>query len=149
MNESGEPEREFQILLVEDNPADIILAKEVFGEASTPATIHDVTNGPAALNFLRKNAAFADARTPDLILLDLNMPGMDGRRVLEEIKGDPELRRVPVVVLTSSQSEEDRRTAYDLHANAFMLKPSTLDGALELAEAILSYWAKMVALPPK
>jgi len=126
MHDSQHSETKFHILLIEDNPADIILAREVFSEASSLATIHDVTNGPDALDFLRKNANYANMPTPDLILLDLNMPGMDGRQVLREIKSDQHLKKLPVVILTSSQSEEDRRTAYDLHANAFMVRSKSL-----------------------
>jgi chemotaxis family two-component system response regulator Rcp1 len=139
----------FNVLLVEDNPADIVLANEVFVEASSSVRIHAVTSGQDAMDFLRKELAYSEVPTPDLILLDLNLPGKDGREVLREIKTDQDLKRLPVVVLSSSQSEDDRRTAYDLHANAFMLKAATLDDAIEVAKAILSYWANMVSLPPK
>lgn len=149
MSEPETTDDVFHILLVEDNPADIVLAEEVFAEVSSSARIHGVTSGQEAIDFLRKDGLHGQARTPDLILLDLNLPGMHGREVLRMIKTDKTLKRIPVVVLTSSQSEDDRTSAYELHANAFMLKAATLDGAIEVARAIFNYWFTMVALPPR
>lgn len=136
------------ILLVEDSPADVRLTQEAFAETAHPVELHVACDGVEALDFLRRRGAHANAPRPDLILLDLNMPRMDGREVLAEIKRDPELRRTPVVVLTTSEDEEDVLQAYQLNANCFITKPVDLDRFFEVVRAIDLFWLGTVALPP-
>ena len=138
----------FEILLVEDNPADADLTREGLADGRLLHTLHHVTDGVLALQFLRREGKFANAPTPDLVLLDLNLPKMDGRQVLQAIKGDPELRRIPVVVLTSSQAEADIARSYDLHANCYMCKPVDLNQFLETVRQIEEFWLTVVRLPP-
>jgi two-component system, chemotaxis family, response regulator Rcp1 len=138
----------FEILLVEDNPADADLTREGLADGRLLHNLHHVTDGVLALQFLRREGKFADAPTPDLVLLDLNLPKMDGRQVLQAIKGDPELRRIPVVVLTSSQAEADIARSYDLHANCYMCKPVDLNQFLETVRQIEEFWLTVVRLPP-
>jgi CheY-like chemotaxis protein len=146
LNPAGPQTRPHQILLIEDNPADVALMREVLGD-SNELVLNNVTNGDDALAFLRRNSLQAPARRPDLILLDLSLPGNNGCEVLAEIKGDATLRRIPVVILTSSTSEDDVRRCYDLHANAYMRKASDYDGLLQLAWDIRHYWLAAVTLP--
>ena len=138
----------FEILLVEDNPADADLTREGLADGRLLHNLHHVTDGVQALQFLRREGKHAVAPTPDLVLLDLNLPKMDGRQVLEAIKGDPVLRRIPVVVLTSSQAEADIARSYDLHANCYMCKPVDLDQFLETVRQIEEFWLTVVRLPP-
>jgi two-component system response regulator len=139
---------EFEILLVEDNPADADLTREGLADGRLLHTLHHVTDGVQALQFLRREGKYADVPTPDLVLLDLNLPKMDGRQVLQAIKGDPVLRRIPVVVLTSSKAEADVIKSYDLHANCYMCKPVDLNQFLETVRQIEEFWLTVVRLPP-
>lgn len=135
------------ILLVEDNPADIRLTIEGLKEAKIANVLHSVRDGDHALDFLYRRAPHADAPRPDLILLDLNLPGLDGRSVLARIKDDDDLRIIPVVVLTSSEAEADIINAYEAHANCFISKPIDFAGFLKVVQSIENYWFTVVRLP--
>lgn len=139
--------RAAEILLVEDNPGDVRLAKEGLKESKVANNLYVVDNGIEAMAFLRKDGNYADAVTPDLILLDLNLPKKDGREVLAEIKGDENLRRIPVVILTTSQAEEDVFKTYDLHANCYVTKPVDLEQFVKIVKSINNFWFEMVTLP--
>ncbi len=142
--------RLINILLVEDNPADVRLTQEALKEAAHARTrLHVAGDGVEALEFLHKQGAFAAAPRPDLMLLDLNLPRVDGRQVLAQVKGDPDLRRIPVVVLTTSPSEDDILHAYDQHVNSYIRKPVDLDQFLHVLRAIDDYWLGSVCLPPR
>ena len=141
--------RPVEILYVEDNPADVVLTIEGLRAAKVRSNLHVATDGFEALAFLRREGAHADAPRPDLILLDLNLPRKDGRQVLKEIKGDPDLARIPVIIVTSSQAEEDVVRSYNLHANAYVTKPLGLDAFLKVVRAIEGFWLSIVTLPPK
>ncbi len=143
----GSPSRPFQILLVEDNPADDLLAREAFRSATARTVLHRVEDGLEALAFLRRQGRFKDAPRPDLVLLDLNLPRMDGRETLAEIKADPRLRAIPVLVLTTSQAEEDVAGAYGLHANGYVRKPVEYDDFVALVAAIDAFWLGCATLP--
>ncbi len=136
-----------EILLVDDNPGDVRLAKEGLKESKVINNLHVVDDGVEAMAFLRKEGNYADAVTPDLILLDLNLPKKDGREVLAEIKGDKNLRRIPIVVLTTSQAEEDVMKTYDLHANCYVTKPVDLDQFVKIVKSLNNFWFEMVTLP--
>jgi two-component system, chemotaxis family, response regulator Rcp1 len=142
------PVRPIDILLIEDNPADVRLTREALKEAKVLNTLHIAEDGMEALGFLRKQGQFAGSSTPDLILLDLNLPKKDGREVLAEIKQDEGLKRIPVVVLTTSRGEEDVARSYDLHANAYVNKPVDLKHFLEVIRTIEQFWLAVVTLPP-
>src|SRR5688572_12957536 len=129
-------ERPVEILLVEDNPGDVRLTKEALIELKVRHNLHVVTDGEAALEFLFKRERYGKAVRPDLILLDLNLPRRNGREVLEQIKQDPDLKLIPVLVLTTSGSPLDVRAAYSLHANSYIVKPRDLDKFWEVASAI-------------
>ncbi len=133
--------------MIEDNPGDVRLAIEGLKEAGTRSHLSVVKDGVEALQFLRREGEFADAPRPDLILLDLNLPRKDGREVLAEIKTDGTLRRIPVVVLTSSDAESDVLSAYDLAANCYVRKPVGLDQFISLMETIERFWFHTVQLP--
>ena len=135
------------ILMVEDNPGDIRLTQEALRENKMNNTLHVVKDGVEAMAFLRREETYADARRPDLILLDLNLPKKDGREVLAEIKADPVLMRIPVVILTTSQAEEDILRSYDLHANCFVTKPVDLDQFMKVVQSIEDFWLTIVKLP--
>ena len=135
------------ILLVEDNPADIRLTEESLKEAKFANILYAVTNGRAALDFLYKRGEYSDSPNVDLILLDLNLPGISGHDVLMQVKRDPELLTIPVVVLTSSESEADIIDAYKEHANCFVSKPVDFDRFLEVVSNIQSFWFSIVKLP--
>ncbi|MFC1543218.1 response regulator [Candidatus Neomarinimicrobiota bacterium] len=137
------------ILLVEDNPGDVRLTQEALKESKVLNSLEVVHDGVEALAFLRREDRFADAPSPDLILLDLNMPRKDGREVLAEIKSDDILRRIPVVVLTISEAEEDVLKTYDLHANCYITKPLDLDKFGTVVKTIEDFWMTIVKLPPK
>ena len=137
-----------QILLVEDNPGDARLTEEALREAKVRNTLHHVEDGIDALAFLRQEGDFADAPRPGLIFLDLNLPRMDGRDVLREIKNDPELRCIPVVVLTSSGAEQDIVNTYELHANCYITKPVDMNGFMKVVKSIENFWFSVVKLPP-
>ena len=136
-----------EILLAEDNPGDVELAREALEQAKLHINLHVVADGVEAMEFLRREGCYAEANRPDLILLDLNMPRMDGREVLSELKRDEVLRRIPVVVLTTSQAEEDILRSYDLHANCYVKKPGELDLFLEIVRRIEQFWLSVAQLP--
>ena len=136
-----------EILLVEDNPADAELAQIGLRQGKILNQVHVVEDGESAIEFLRREGEHAEAPTPDLILLDLNLPGMDGREVLEVIKGDQTLRLIPVVVLTTSDAELDIRKAYSSYANAYMTKPVNFKQFHELMSGLEDYWFRLVRLP--
>ena len=144
MNNNSEP---IQILLVEDNPGDARLAVEALKESKVRNDLYHVSDGVEAMAFLNGRNECVDAPLPDLILLDLNLPRKDGREVLEEIKDDPDLRLVPVVVLTTSAAERDLVKTYGLHANAYIIKPIDLDQFIEVVHAIENFWFMVVKLP--
>jgi CheY-like chemotaxis protein len=139
--------RPVEILLVEDNPGDVRLTREALKEGKVRNNLYVATDGVEALAFLRREGQYADAVRPDLILLDLNLPRKDGREVLEEIKADGSLRHIPVVVLTSSQAEQDIVRAYDLHANCYVSKPVDLDQFIHVVRSIEDFWFTIVKLP--
>jgi len=136
-----------EILLVEDNPGDIRLTQETLKEFELRSNISVARNGEEALAFLRCEGPYGDAVRPDLILLDLNLPKKNGHEVLAEIKADEKLRRIPVVVLTTSRAEQDVIRAYDLHANCYITKPVDLDQFGTAIRALLEFWVKIVKLP--
>ena len=136
-----------EILLVEDNPGDVRLTEEALAEGKVCNHITVAKDGVEALAALRREGEYVEARRPDLILLDLNLPKKDGREVLEEIKADPELKRIPVVILTSSKAEEDVDRAYDLNANCYVTKPVDLDQFLFVVRSIEDFWLSVVKLP--
>ena len=135
------------ILLVEDDSGDVLLLKEAFKACRERHHFSVVEDGEQALAFLRRQGRYTDAPTPDLVLLDLNMPRKDGREVIGEIKQADDLRRIPVVVLTTSDSEVDVRTAYQLHANCYIVKPMGLEDYVEIAKRIENFWLDLVRLP--
>lgn len=138
-----------EILMVEDNPADVRLTREAFSDAKVLNEMHVVGDGEEAMAFLRREGQYASVPRPDLILLDLNLPKKDGRAVLAEIKSDPALKRIPVVVLTTSDDEKDILRAYDLHANAYVTKPVDLDRFVKIVEAVEDFWLSVVTVPPR
>jgi CheY-like chemotaxis protein len=139
--------RPVEVLLVEDNPGDVRLTREALKEGKVRNHLHVARDGVEALAFLRRQGEHAGVPRPDLILLDLNLPRKDGREVLTEIKEDAALRQIPVVVLTSSQAEEDIRRAYDLHANCYITKPVDLDRFINVVRSIEDFWFTVVELP--
>ncbi len=139
--------RAAEILLVEDNPGDVILTQEAFSDAKINNHIHVAKDGEVALKMLRKEDEYLEMVTPDLILLDLNLPRIDGRQVLKEIKQEPNLKRIPVIVLTSSQAERDVIKTYDLHANGYITKPVGLTEFSRVVQSIESFWFTVVVLP--
>jgi CheY-like chemotaxis protein len=136
------------ILLVEDNPADADLTRESLLDCKILHDLHVAVDGVHALHFLRRHPPYEDAPRPDLIFLDLNLPRMDGRELLSELKADSDLRRIPVVVLTSSKAEEDVVRSYELHASAYVTKPVDLDGFWTIIKAIEGFWFSVVRFPP-
>lgn len=143
----GSRARPIEILLVEDNPADIRLTIEGLKEAKIANNIHAVMNGDAALDFLHRRGAHAAAPRPDIILLDLNLPGIDGRTVLKTIKEDGRLKIIPVVIITSSEAEADIVKSYEAHANCFISKPIDFAGFLHVVRSIENFWFTVVRLP--
>jgi two-component system, chemotaxis family, response regulator Rcp1 len=139
--------RPVQILLVEDNPGDVGLTLEALKEATLPNKLTVVKNGADALSLLRRQGQYAGAARPDLILLDLNLPKKDGRKVLAEIKGDDNLKRIPVVILTTSEDEQDVLESYNLHANCYIVKPLDLDRFITVVKSIEDFWLRIVVLP--
>ena len=137
-----------EILLVEDNPGDVRLTKEALKEGKVYSNLHTVKDGVEAMEFLRRAGKYSSVPRPDIILLDLNLPKKDGREVLQEIKSDAELRRIPVVVLTTSKAEEDVLRPYDLHANCYVTKPVDLEKFMVVVKTIDSFWLTVVTLPP-
>jgi len=135
------------ILLVEDNPGDARLAKEALKDSKLQNNLFIVDDGEEAMKFLLREKPYTDASRPDLILLDLNLPKKDGREVLKEIKEDENLKRIPVVILTMSKSEEDILKSYNLHANCFITKPIDLDQFIKVVQSIEEFWLTIVKLP--
>ena len=136
-----------EVLLVEDDPGDVVLIREAFEHNKVYNALHVVSDGVQALEFLRREGDYADAPRPDLMLLDLNLPRKDGRQVLAEVKEDAELRTIPVVVLTTSQAEEDIARSYDLHANAYVSTPVDFDRFIEVVRQIDDFFVSVVQLP--
>ena len=136
-----------EILLVEDNPGDVRLTQEAFKDGKMLNKLHVVEDGMEALAFLKREGKYTDVPRPELILLDLNLPRKDGRDVLAEIKGDRNLKRIPVVILTTSRSEEDILRSYDLNANCYITKPLELDKFIEIVKSIEDFWLTIVKLP--
>jgi chemotaxis family two-component system response regulator Rcp1 len=140
-------QRPFHILLVEDSPADVLLTREALSDSKLLVELHVAENGRDAMNFLRRTGSYLGVPTPDLVLLDLNLPLKDGREVLSEVKADPELRSIPVVVLTTSQAEEDVLRAYGLHANCYITKPVDFESFVNVVRSIQQFWFSIVTLP--
>jgi two-component system, chemotaxis family, response regulator Rcp1 len=140
--------RKVEILLVEDNPGDERLTREALKEGKVYSNLHWVKDGVEALEFLRRQGKFQGAPRPDIILLDLNLPKKDGREVLQEIKNDEQLKRIPVVVLTTSKADEDVLKTYDLHANCYVTKPVDLEKFIVVVRSIDVFWLTVVTLPP-
>jgi two-component system, chemotaxis family, response regulator Rcp1 len=139
--------RPIDILLIEDNPGDVRLAREALRESQVPNTLHVIGDGETAMAYLRREGEHVDACRPDVILLDLNLPKRDGREVLADVKGSPELRRIPVVVLTTSQAEADILKSYDLHANCYIQKPIDFAQFVDVMRSIEDFWFTTVKLP--
>ena len=135
------------VLLVEDDPGDVLMTREAFEDNKLRNRLSVVSDGVSALEFLRKEGEHVDAPTPDLILLDLNLPRMDGREVLQALKADADLRSIPVVVLTTSEAEEDVVRSYSLHANAYVTKPVDFDRFIEVVRQIDEFFVEVVRLP--
>jgi len=147
---NGTPNIEpIEILLVEDNPGDARLAREALKEGRVSSNLHHVKDGVEAMRYLRRQAEGEGAPPPDLILLDLNMPRMGGREVLAEIKSDPKLKLIPVVVMTTSAAEKDLVESYGLHANAYVVKPMSLDEFAEAMRVVEDFWFATAKLPPR
>jgi two-component system, chemotaxis family, response regulator Rcp1 len=144
---SRQPQPRLVVLLVEDNPGDIRLTKEAFRDASPAINLHVATDGVDAMAFLRREGTHADAPRPDIILLDLNMPRMDGREVLAHIKGDENLNTIPRIILTTSDAEADIVKSYQLQANCYLCKPVELDSFEKLVRNINDFWMTTVRLP--
>jgi CheY-like chemotaxis protein len=146
-----EPEVGFpiEVLLVEDDPGDVLMTREAFEEHKLRNRLNVVSDGDEALAYLRQQGVHREAPRPDLILLDLNLPRRDGRQVLEEIKQDPDLRQIPVVVLTTSQADEDILRSYQLHANAYVTKPVDFERFVNVVKQIDEFFVSVVKLPPR
>lgn len=138
-----------EILLVEDDPGDVRLTREALKGSKLRNNLHVVEDGEEAMEFLRKEGEFAESPRPDIILLDLNLPRKDGREVLEEIKEDSDLRRIPVVVLTTSENDEDILISYNLHANCYITKPVEMKQFVQIVKTIEGFWFTIVKLPPQ
>jgi CheY-like chemotaxis protein len=136
-----------EILLVEDNPGDVRLTQEVLKDGKVRNNMHVVKDGVDAISFLQQTGEYAGAPRPELILLDLNLPKKDGREVLAEIKADPDLKNIPIVVLTTSSAEQDIFRSYDLHANCYITKPVDLDQFIRVIRSIEDFWLTIVKLP--
>ncbi|MFH1149205.1 MAG: response regulator [Actinomycetota bacterium] len=147
MSDEGIEMRPVEILLVEDSPTDIDLTREGLEMGKLANNLSVVENGDDALAFLRRQGDYSGSKRPDLVLLDLNLPGKDGREVLEEIKTDEDLMTIPVVVLTSSKAEEDIARSYKLHANCYIAKPVNFSRFVEVVKGIEDFWFSIVKLP--
>jgi len=143
----GGHSRPIEVLLVEDNPADVRLTQEAFKEGRVTNHLNVVHDGVEAMEFLRRHGPYEGSPRPDLILLDLNLPKKSGREVLEEIKADPVLRRIPVMILSTSRADQDLQKAYNLHANCYITKPVDLDQFLNVVRSIEHFWFNIVTLP--
>ncbi len=142
-----QPERQVEILLVEDDPGDVLMTREAFADYKLRNQLHVVNDGADALAFLRQEGEYEGKPRPDLVLLDLNLPRMDGREVLEAIKSDAELASIPVVVLTTSEAEDDVLRSYSLHANAYVTKPVDFERFIEVVRQIDDFFVTVVRLP--
>ncbi|WP_161881210.1 response regulator [Deinococcus alpinitundrae] len=140
--------RKIEILLVEDNPADVMLTEEAFEEARIANRLHVARDGVDALEFLHRQGHYTDAPTPDVILLDVNMPRMNGLELLAVLKADPDLRRIPIIMLTTSRAEQDVWRSYDLHVNAYIPKPVSVGEFFDVVRTFETFWLAIVALPP-
>jgi len=138
-----------EILLAEDNPGDVKLTRKALEKGRLVNNLHVVNDGVETMQFLRGEGEYEGRPRPDLVLLDLNMPRKDGREVLEEIKESDDLKRIPVVVLTSSEAEEDVARSYDLHANAYLTKPVNFSGFIDVVGTLEEFWLQVVKLPPE
>lgn len=145
---NNETKKCIEILLVEDNPADVLLMEEALHEAGSCNNLHVVNDGEEAMAFLRGQGVYAAALRPDLVMLDLNLPKKDGREVLKEMKEDSCLSSIPVIIISTSQSEEEILNSYRLHANCFISKPVDLNHFIEIVQAIDSFWFSVARLPP-
>ncbi|HET9610757.1 MAG TPA: response regulator [Acidimicrobiales bacterium] len=143
----GDDVRPIEVLLVEDDEGDVLITREALAEGKVLNRLNVASDGVEALAYLRREGRYADATRPDLILLDLNLPRRDGRQVLADVKGDTDLRRIPVVVLTTSEAEEDVLRSYDLHANAYVTKPVDFDRFVEVVRQIDDFFISVVRLP--
>ena len=141
--------RPINVLLVEDDAGDVVMTQEALDEGGVRNRLHVVADGVEAIDYLRRAEGYADAPRPDLILLDLNLPRRDGRSVLEEIKTDPELRRIPVIVLSTSEAIEDVTESYDLHANAYVTKPVDFDEFVRVIRQIDAFFVTVAQLPDR
>jgi CheY-like chemotaxis protein len=139
----------FEILMAEDSPTDQAIAQTAFKSAKVPNRLHTVTNGYEALAFLGREGPHAAAPAPDLILLDLNMPRKNGLETLVAIKQHPELKHIPIIILTSSSAERDVVAAYGHHANGYIVKPVDFEQFVRVAESLMNFWSNVVKLPPK
>jgi len=135
------------ILLIEDNPGDVRLTQEAFKEGRKNVTLDVVMDGVEAINYLYKNGQYSDKKSPDLILLDLNLPKMDGREVLQKVKSDDNLRRIPVIVLTTSDADQDILKSYNLHVNCYLNKPVDFDKFFDIIQKIEDFWLTTAILP--
>ncbi len=149
-NRVGEGNRivPYRMLLIEDNPADIDLARDTFSDSRIPVQIDVATDGEEAIDYLKRRGIHSNARRPQLILLDLNLPGLDGRQVLSEIKSNSVLRRIPVVVLSSSTADQDVVTSYESGASCYIAKPPDLAAYREMVRIVENFWFRLVSLPP-
>jgi CheY-like chemotaxis protein len=145
MNAQAQP---VEILLVEDDPGDVLITREAIESSKVANRLNVVSNGEEALAYLRREPPYDDAARPGLVLLDLNLPRLDGRAVLAEVKADPDLRRIPIVVLTTSSADEDIVRSYDLHANAYVTKPVDFDQFMRVVRQIDEFFVSIVTLPP-
>jgi CheY-like chemotaxis protein len=141
------PDQPLSVLLVEDDPGDVVIAREALAAGRLLTDLHVVTDGVEAMAYLRRSNGYAEAARPDLILLDLNLPRKSGHEVLAEVKQDPELRRIPVVVLTTSQAQEDVSRSYDLHASVHVSKPADFDQFTEVVRRIDDFFGNVAELP--
>ena len=139
--------RPAEVLLVEDSPGDVRLTREALKEGKVRNNLSVVSDGVEAMEFLRREGKYKDAPRPDIVLLDLNMPRKDGREVLAEMKGDEALKRIPVVVLTTSEAEQDILRTYDLHANCYLTKPVDLEQFISIVKSVEDFWLTIVQLP--
>jgi CheY-like chemotaxis protein len=144
---SFNPNKTIDLLLVEDNPGDVRLTREALREAPVPVNLCVASDGVEALDFVYRRGKYKNAPRPDLILLDLNLPRKNGPEVLAEIKTDPDLKRIPVLIMTTSQEPRDVDTAYSLNANCYITKPITLDEFMNVVQSIETFWLKTAVLP--
>jgi CheY-like chemotaxis protein len=148
MSMTEQPVRPIEVLLVEDDEGDVLMTREALAEGKVLNRLNVVNDGVEAVEYLRQEGTYSDASRPDLILLDLNLPKKDGRQVLEEVKEDENLRRIPVIVLTTSAADEDILRSYNLHANAYVTKPVDFDRFVEVIRQIDDFFISVVRLPP-